>query len=360
LRNGGGPQDIVDDNALYLAFKSFLENPSDHSMPESQYRDDAEVIENWTSLRDRIHALSILFTSQTLRPSIPKAPTQEEGTNPAGTLNFVDVLDFDRVTLGEFISECNAMGAAAFRGVTEEVRCSINRKSRPANLPQDLLTTADLLEIQSADRTGWFLSRDTNSTITNEDVEIQTIYSHLMEVSQSPLISELSQDPFYCLLPPTIRSCLRAHHVLRKWLVSKIVEPRIGSQTRQARMEFLLHAVEMCRDRDRSDFDHSRHASAERRCIRTFVEFILTSAILSPESRMYSRAWSNVANTRRAGLDSLVAMLVRPNYRPSRNLPDLITDMGWTLERMLEILNLPDVLASPTDASGLVNFHKRR
>jgi GTPase-activating protein BEM2 len=325
-------------------------------MPESLYRDDAEVTESWTSLRDRIHALSAFFTSQTLRPSISKTPAHEERTTPAGALNFVDLPDLDGMTPGGLVNEFNTMIAAAFRNVTEEVGCLINKNVRPANFPQDLLTTADLLEIQSADRTGWFLSRDASST--NEDVEIQNIYSHLMEVAQSPLISELSQDPFYRLFPPTLRSCLRAHHVLRKWVVSKIIEPRIGSQTRQARMEFLLQAVEICRDR--SDFDHSRHPSAERRCIRTFVEFILTSAILSPESRMYSRAWSNAANARRAGSDSLFAMLVRPNYRPSRNLPDLITDMGWTLERMLEILSLPDVLASPTDASGLVNFHKRR
>jgi GTPase-activating protein BEM2 len=226
-----------------------------------------------------------------------------------------------------------------------------------ANLLQDLLTTADLLEIQSVDRTGWFLSRDSSSA--NEDVEIQNIYSHLMEVAQSPLISELSQNPLYRLFPPALRSCLRAHLVLRKWLISKIIEPRIGSQTRQARMEFLLQAVEICRDR--SDFDHSQHPSAERRCIRTFVEFILTSAIVSPESRMYNRAWNNVAYARRVASDSLAAMFVRTNNdRPSRNLPVLITDMGWTLERMLEVLSLPDVFTSPTDASGLVNFHKRR
>ena len=120
-------------------------------------------------------------------------------------------------------------------------------------------------------------------------------------------------------------------------------------------MELLLSAVEVCRDR--SDYGHLQHPSAERRCIRTFAEFILTSAILSPESRLYSRAWNNVANARRTGSDSLVTMLI---YQPSRTPSDLITDIGWTLERMLEILSLPDVLTSPTDGSGLVNFHKRR
>ena len=188
-------------------------------------------------------------------------------------------------------------------------------------------------------------------------MEIQTIYSHLLEVPQSPLISELSQEQLYRLFPPSLRSCLRAHHVLRKWLVSKIVAPRIGSQVRQARMELLLKAVEVCRNR--SDFG-SQSPSVDRRCIRTFAEFILTSAILSTESRIYSRAWNNVANARRTGLDSMVAMLVRPSHQQSRSLPDLITDMGWTLERMLEIFSLPDALPSPTDGSSLVNFNKRR
>jgi hypothetical protein len=123
-------------------------------------------------------------------------------------------------------------------------------------------------------------------------------------------------------------------------------------------MELLLKAVEVCRDR--SDFDHTQHPSADRRCIRTFVELILTSAILSPESRIYSRVWNNVANARKTGSDSLVAMLARPSYQPSRIVPDLITDMGWTLERILEILSLPDVLISSMDGGSLVNFHKRR
>lgn len=175
---------------------------------------------------------------------------------------------------------------------------------------------------------------------------------------QTPLISELSQEPLYRLFPPGVRTCLRAHHVLRRWIVSKIVAPRVGSQVRQTRMELLLRAVEVCRDR--SDFDHSQHPSPERRCVRTFVEFVLTSAILSPESRLYSRAWNNVANARRTGSDTLVAMLVRPNYTYSRNLPELIADMGWTLERMIEVLSLPDVLMTPTDSSGLINFQKRR
>ncbi len=324
-------------------------------MPESQHKGDAEVIESWAGLKGRIGGLSTLFDSQTLRPSIPKTPGQDQKKGSSGVLIFADLPDLDRMTPDELVNDLNAMASAAFRNITEDVSSLINLVS-PTDFLQDLFATADLLELQSADRTGWFSPRDASST--NEDVEIQTIYSHLMEVQQSPLISELSQERLYRLFPPGLRSCLRAHHVLRKWLVSRIVAPRIGSQVRQTRMELLLWAVEVCRDR--SDYGHSQHPAVERRCIRTFVEFVLTSAILSPESRIYSRAWNNVANARRTGSDSLAAMLVRPQHQSPRNLPELITDMGWTLERMLEILSLPDVLTSSTDGSGLVNFHKRR
>jgi len=41
-----------------------------------------------------------------------------------------------------------------------------------------------------------------------------------------------------------MRSCLRAHHVIRKWLVSKIVAARLGIQTRQHGMELLLRAID--------------------------------------------------------------------------------------------------------------------
>jgi hypothetical protein len=128
LRSGGGPQDILDDTALYLAFKSFLESSSDHSIPESQYRDNAEVIESWASLRDRVHALSALFSSQTLRPSIPKTLAQEERTILAGAQNFVELPDFDRMTPGQLVNEFNTMATAAFRNVTEEVGCSISKR----------------------------------------------------------------------------------------------------------------------------------------------------------------------------------------------------------------------------------------
>jgi len=121
LKSGGGSQDVLDDSALYLAVKSFLESPSDHAMPESQFRDDTEVTESWASLKGRIDTLSAHFNSQTLRPSTPKTPTRDHKTT-SGVLVFVNLPDLDRTTPEEFVNELNDMAAAAFRNITEEVR----------------------------------------------------------------------------------------------------------------------------------------------------------------------------------------------------------------------------------------------
>jgi GTPase-activating protein BEM2 len=120
LSSGGGSQDVLDDNALYLAVKSFLESPSDHAMPESQHGNDADALKSWTSLRGRLNTLSATFISQTLRPSIPKPPI-EHRTTSSGVPIFVDLPDLDRTTPEELVNELNSMAAAAFRNITEEV-----------------------------------------------------------------------------------------------------------------------------------------------------------------------------------------------------------------------------------------------
>jgi GTPase-activating protein BEM2 len=217
--------------------------------------------------------------------------------------------------------------------------------------------TADLLEVQSADRMGWFLPRD--SSTTSDEVDIQTIYSQLTEVEPSAMISELAQDALFRLLPPSIRSCLRAHHVLRKWLVSKIVAARLGIQTRRARMELLLRAIEICRRR--SDLDSSVFSLQEQPVIPAFVEAVLVAAVVSVESRMHQRAWINVANARKVPPDSLTAFLSQPVCRPPSIKSPLVTDIGWTLERMLEIISLSNLVEMNGEGGQmLVNFDKRR
>lgn len=209
-----------------------------------------------------------------------------------------------------------------------------------------------------ADRTGWFLPKEASSTA--EDVEIQTMYSHISEVEPSPMISELSQDALYRILPPGIRSCIRAYGILRKWLISKLVAFQVGIRTRQARMDILLRAIEIARLRSATSTSVN-FGVMERPCIRSFVEAVLTSAIVSVESRAHHRAWQNVAAARGVQCDSLASLLRKPCVELAVPVEPLTVDMGWLLERILEIISIPDIL-QPASEEGpsVVNFDKRR
>lgn len=221
---------------------------------------------------------------------------------------------------------------------------------------QDLYVTADLLEIQTSDRTGWFSPREVGNT--EEIVEIQNMYTHIQEVEPSGLITEMTQDALYRLLPPGIRSCIRAYGIIRKWLIAKLVAPRLGLRRRQARMELLLHAIEVARLRN-AEPNASHHI--EQPCVRSFVEAVISSAIMSVESRMHQRPWQFIAYNRGCTCDSLVALLARPYIQATSSRDCLTVDMGWLVERMLEVIASPDVVeSSGQDGQNLVNFDKRR
>lgn len=221
---------------------------------------------------------------------------------------------------------------------------------------QDLLITADLLEIQSADRIGWFLPRDPSSV--TEEVELQTMHALISEIAPTAMISELGQDLLYRLLPGSIRACVRAFGVLRRWIVSQVVAPKLGLAARTSRIELLLQAIEISRIRNTDT--NSSGPPTEQACVRSFVESVVTSALLGSESRLYHRAWQSVAVQRGTSLETLTTLLNPPVAQASRGEP-LTVDIGWLMERMIEVINMPDVVDTLTDeAQPMVNFDKRR
>ena len=228
---------------------------------------------------------------------------------------------------------------------------------------------ADLLEVQTADRTGWFSHREVATV--EEIVEIQSMYSHLQEVEPSSLIPELGHENLYRLLPPSIRGCIRAYTILRKWLILKLIAPRLGVRGRQTRMEFLLQVLEVARLRNMNVNVNMEDPlqMAVQPCVRSSVEAVVSSALISVESRVHQRAWQNVAANRGVSCDSLMALLSRShrdhwssNVPPSSSSSDLMVDVGWLIERMLEVIVTPDVIDSSVNDGQpvLVNFDKRR
>lgn len=209
--------------------------------------------------------------------------------------------------------------------------------------------------MQSADRIGWFLNRDPTSI--SDEVEIQSIYTYIQDIEPSPTISELGQESLYRHLPPSVRTCIRAFTIIKRWLVSKVAAPRIGLKARQARMEILLHAIEIARRRNSEPGEGDR-AAIEKPVTRSFVEAAIVSAILSVESRMYHRAWQTLAASRGSVCDNLASLLQKPAVKRPVSREPLTIDMGWLLERMLEMISMPDILEQ--ESNSLVNFDKRR
>ncbi|KAH9485798.1 Rho GTPase-activating protein 21 [Psilocybe cubensis] len=344
LTSGGGAQDILDDTQLYNAVENFLDNTSDHLLFKSTMADAPPVQKAWESLMEEKDTVKATFISQTMRPTISRGHHQQRSQGRGARTRNISTReppDLDRMDPEAFVDNLDGMACAAFSNVTQE----------------DLYITADLLEVQTSDRTGWFSPRDVPSL--EETVEIQTIYSQIQEVEPSSLISELSQDALYRLLPPGVRSCIRAYGIIRKWLISKLIAPRIGLRARQARMELLVQAIEVSRLRNTET--PSTAQLMDQPCVRSFVEAVTTSAILSVESRLHSRAWQGVGANRGSACDSVASLLHRPYVQSTSSVESLTVDMGWLLERMLEIISTSDVIeASSQEGQNLVNFDKRR
>ncbi|KAF7797130.1 hypothetical protein EIP86_008322 [Pleurotus ostreatoroseus] len=341
IHDGGGSQDALDDPQLYSALMTFFRHPTEHSPPVVSPSDDTNVQHGFALINENLKAVFAAFISQTSRPILRSIPacdvSTESSANTAASGS--ELPNVDEVSPKDLVQNLDAMALATFRNVTQE----------------DLFVTSDILEVQTADRLGWFPTREPNAI--SDEVEIQSIHSYVHDIEPSFMISDLTQDSLYRLLPPAVRGCIRAFSILRKWLISKLAACKIGMRTRQARMESLLRAIEICRLRN-GDGDG---ANIDKPCVRSFVEAVLTSAVISMESRMYHRAWQTVAGIRGTTCDTLFMLLGRSGLNGQSPFEPLTIDIGWLLERMVEIITLPDVIESSVqEGISLVNFEKRR
>jgi len=175
------------------------------------------------------------------------------------------------------------------------------------------------------------------------------------------MISDLGHDTLYRLLPPIVRTCIRAHGILRKWLIVKLVAPNLGLRVRQTRMDLFLRAIEVARLRNADTPAPASQRHGHGPCIQSFAEGVLTSAVLSVESRIHQRAWQILALTRGVQCDSLASLLARPMIQFTNSKEPLTVDIGWLIGRMLEFITMTDVVDSLSEApQPLINYDKRR
>lgn len=118
--NGGGSQDALDDTELYQSVVSFLTQPAERdaaslssASPES--RRLCEGLE-----RERA-ALLQSFTTQSMRPNARHV--QVRGSSSESSVHNFGVKPplIDEISVEDFVNNIDAMGAAAFRNLVQEV-----------------------------------------------------------------------------------------------------------------------------------------------------------------------------------------------------------------------------------------------
>ncbi|KAG9018257.1 rho GTPase-activating protein [Tulasnella sp. 427] len=324
---GGGAQDILDDLELYQSIRSFLTSDLQVSSPDVQ------------SVRKLLLDTFTSITSLPVRDVTP--PKEPNGTDSATHRFGSQPPAIDDVTAAELVSNLDSIAQTSFRGVTEA----------------SMFELADILETQTADRTGWFSQRDGSSH--DDTIVIQDLYLHLQNVEPSQLIASGSQhEHLYRLLSPSLRGVIRAHNCLRDWLIFKLANPVIPYSTRLKRMELAVKAVEICRSRSQDRDPSSDGFDRDQPVVRSFIEATLVSAILSPECRAYARAWHEVAGSRNSSVEDMISLLSFSQKAPTKG-SSLTVDPAWVMERMLEIITLPDVIERDESLS-LINLEKRR
>jgi GTPase-activating protein BEM2 len=124
IHDGGGAQDALDDAQLYASIISFLDSTTEHC-PPSELADDSQVQRAFTTINENRKAVLQSFTHQTMRPLASNISTSElfpQSSQSSQPPSFgSDPPDIDTITAEELVSNFDAMAAAAFQNVTQEV-----------------------------------------------------------------------------------------------------------------------------------------------------------------------------------------------------------------------------------------------
>lgn len=125
LHQGNGAQDVLDDVQLFNIMRSFLNDDVHHLMPAVPASDDSAVQKALNALEQSIKSLVFNFTSQIMRPTCRDIFAFKHSIGSSKAHNFGrDPPDIDRIDPQQLVDNLDAMAAATFSNVSEEV-CSI-------------------------------------------------------------------------------------------------------------------------------------------------------------------------------------------------------------------------------------------
>ncbi|KAG0266631.1 hypothetical protein BGZ95_003020 [Linnemannia exigua] len=269
----------------------------------------------------------------------------------------------DSWTAGQVLKQINTAAMAHFLSIRN----------------QEWFVLFEILESQSADPVGWYLPRS-GSTPPEEDIVIMGVHNTLYSIRRNGALgTHWNGERLINSLPMCLQSLCKLHHIIRGWVNAQIAAPGVAFEVRVRRIQKFLDVILQSRNlMSRFAQDPKAAVMAGRRSgsdkpafvgIPSFVEAAISSALVSPESRAYTRAWLEVASGQRGSVETLEDVLaVRcSGHEKSGSTPlgeldipaeELVPEIGWLIERMQETCCY--VRDMSYESPLLVNFDKRQ
>lgn len=127
IHDGAGAQDALDDSQLLASFTAFFRDSSDHAPPSHLLNNnDSNVHGGFSLINDNRKAVYASFMAQTMRPIVRPA-LEPVGDSSTSASYGPEAPDIEKITAEELVGNLDAMAAATFRNVTQEVRCHLMR-----------------------------------------------------------------------------------------------------------------------------------------------------------------------------------------------------------------------------------------
>lgn len=265
---------------------------------------------------------------------------------------------------------------------------------------QDWAQTFDVLEAQCGDLYAWLPARKPSRTlkistafatvigapsshtsdyhVLPDEVVVSDIFTAIQGAKRSVVSpSAFSDDDLMLAFPGSIQYLCCMHFIIRSWAIHEISSSKIDLKTRVMRIEKFLRIVllsKICNEK-MALFPELRGSESTKKRVPGFVEYAIASALVSPEVRLFSKAWNDIATKYgQSDLDSLETLLDKmqstnpvegstsltapsSSYQAEKSAI-VVPSLGWILERVVEIcFSVPDIIDKK---ENMINFDKKR
>lgn len=352
------PQDFVEDFQLYEAVDALAkEIASIHST-----QDEGDLVKLQIASKDIMRQMRLsTMTSQTEKKTAKRSSKRVSNKGGSSATNTPRLdenakversaeFDIDQANAHDLVEYLESIIKVFFEKIDE----------------RDLLVVYDQFYRRSHDPLAWHVSSTQHGVQHNSDElpPINNMYKLLELVRWAPRDSQA----VYHRLPASVRDACASQNLLRGWCAVQVIEPKIGLMKRQERIAKLIDAVWICRARmcnsrmeEMSSSPLSPAFVYQEPTIASFVESVLIGALTSSESRLFVRAWQQVAIERSGNCDSLSSLVppreIADRYRESSQLSSTL-DVGWLLKSIAQaVIRVSDIIQ---EESSLIDFDKQR